>query len=288
MKPYLGYDTLIAMERDTELSKVDKNIDEKHNDIIKKNNIDDNNNIHQEHLRHNNNNNSNNNVVTKENKVSDVHLYDIELNDLRKETEKKDVPFFKYLFSKQYLIICIYFVTASYAMAYYNEAAGRMFPPKIERILAIITPFSFLPCILIGKLIDTLGIMFIFFIINYSGVLMYAFACFRIEPLDYMSIICNNIYISVYTSQIFCYINQSFPTKHFGKLVGFVSCCGGLLSLFTHFLYGTVTVNLLKGDTLLMNIVFACWLTLLFPIVIYLNYLGPKVLNSNAKEIAAA
>eukprot|EP00920_Eleutheroschizon_duboscqi_P008326 GHVT01019251.1.p1 GENE.GHVT01019251.1~~GHVT01019251.1.p1 ORF type:complete len:629 (-),score=62.27 GHVT01019251.1:1071-2957(-) len=176
--------------------------------------------------------------------------------------------FLQQLCSIPFFGICVYFTVAGLAMTYYQEAAGRLYSsPSVEKSLEILVPLSFIPCILIGKLIDTVTIMPVLILVNTSGVLCYVFTVTGSVACEYASAVCFTVYLSVFTSQVYCFVEETFSSVHFGKLIGTASCFGGLLSLLSNVLYDDVTVRLLGGNPIPMAVAFIIILTLEFGLI---------------------
>lgn len=150
--------------------------------------------------------------------------------------------FFKQLFSAKYLVLTLYFVGVGWASAFYQEAHNRLLSEAAKDFLKVLLPLSFLPCILWGYLADRWGILRVICACNTSGLLMYLFT-WGGGPLGYLSVLCFANYMSVFTSQVFVYIEQHFTYEHFGKLIGLIQMVGGLSSLACNPLYSKVALN---------------------------------------------
>ncbi|PHJ23133.1 transporter [Cystoisospora suis] len=186
----------------------------------------------------------------------------------------KTSSFWRQFFSLRYFLICLYFVVVSWSSAYFQQAARRMFTSEVISVLEILLPLSFIPCIILGKLADLIGILKVLVIVNTFGVLMYSFSFPKmIDATGYISSISFVMYISLFTSQVFVYIESTFSPNHFGKLIGIASMIGGLSSLVTNALYEDVTVKKNDGDPLVIQIVMTVLLCLQYVWILILGIL---------------
>ena len=81
--------------------------------------------------------------------------------------------FMKTVFSEKYLLVVIYFIAVGWVTSFYQEAHDRMLVPAAQRFLGSALPFSFIPCIFLGKLSESIGILPVMGIVNTSGALAY-------------------------------------------------------------------------------------------------------------------
>ncbi|KAL8453239.1 hypothetical protein Emag_001971 [Eimeria magna] len=151
--------------------------------------------------------------------------------------------FWKQLFSAKYIVLTLYFIGVGWASSFYQEAHNRLLSEPVRHFLKILLPLSFIPCIMWGYLADKWGIIRVLFVTNTSGLLMYVFTFGSVEALGYLSVICFTNYMSIFTSQVFVYIEQHFTYDHFGKLIGIIQMVGGLSSLACNPLYSEVALN---------------------------------------------
>ncbi|PHJ15953.1 amino acid transporter [Cystoisospora suis] len=164
-------------------------------------------------------------------------------------------PFLQQLTSERYILIVLYKIGVVVAAAYFQQATRRTFSEDVVRVRGIILPFAFIPCIFLGKLADTIHITRVLFIINTSGICMYGFSFSGSYACGCISVVFFTIYMSMYSSPIFVYVESTFSPQDFGKLGGLTLMIGGLLGLLTNPLYERVTVRLSKGSPLSMQIV---------------------------------
>lgn len=222
------------------------------------------------------------NMVSDSNKLDMNFSYKNSVKNIKEENRLR-----KLLVSKFYIVICLYFIICAITVAYYPVAAGTIFPKEIfeEKVLDTLLPFSFIPCIIIGKMIDLFGIMPIILFVNSAGLLSYFCVCFDVAFLYYLSIVLHVIYVSVLTSQVYCYVSDTFASHHFAKLIGIASCMGGLSSLVVNPLYDYVTVDAMGNKSLLMNAVFASVLAIMTPILVYIMLLKRKMVKYSLNAV---
>lgn len=173
-------------------------------------------------------------------------------------------PFLQQLTSERYILIVLYKIGVVVAAAYFQQATRRTFSEGVVRVRGIILPFAFIPCIFLGKLADTIHITRVLFIINTSGICMYGFSFSRFYACGCISVVFFTIYMSMYSSPIFVYVESTFSPQDFGKLGGLTLMIGGLVGLVTNPLYERVTVRLGKGSPLSMQIVMTILLAVQF------------------------
>lgn len=185
--------------------------------------------------------------------------------------------FWRQMMSVRFGLIVVYFVVVGWSSAYYQQAARRMFSPPVVQVMEILLPFSFVPCIILGKLADMYGIVKILYVVNSSGVLMYGLSFAKNANFPgYLSVIFFMIYMSLFTSQVFVYIEETFSPQHFGKLIGIASMVGGLLSLATNPLYEDVTLKKDHGNPLSIQIAMTALLCLQYATIVALGFLRRK------------
>ncbi|KFH10776.1 putative transporter [Toxoplasma gondii MAS] len=180
-------------------------------------------------------------------------------------------PFFHQLLSERYLLIVLYKIGVVLAASYFQQAARRVFSEQVVNIRGILLPFSFIPCILLGKLADVIGICRVLFLMNIFGLFMYGFSLSSSVLCGCISVVCFTLYMSFFSSQIFVYVEATFSPNDFGKLCGLSVMIGGIVGLLATPLYEHVTVQLSKGDPFSMQIVMIMilviqllWLTRLY------------------------
>ncbi|OEH73900.1 hypothetical protein cyc_06662 [Cyclospora cayetanensis] len=115
--------------------------------------------------------------------------------------------------------------------SFYQEAHDRILVQKAQDFLGSALPFSFIPCIILGKLSESIGIISVMGIVNTAGLLAYAFSLKQAAAAGMISVLCFMVYMSLFVSQVFVYIEENFPAVFFGRLIGIVQLVGGLLSL---------------------------------------------------------
>ncbi|CBZ54815.1 putative transporter, major facilitator family domain containing protein [Neospora caninum Liverpool] len=183
--------------------------------------------------------------------------------------KKQEVSFTSQAFTFLYFGICLYFTVCGWVMAYYQEAAGRFLSKDAEYALEILTPLSTIPCLIFGVVINRIGIMPVILLINTIGLLTYVcVAAAEHVVAQYFSVIFFFMYISIFTTQMYVFVESTFDSAHFGKLIGVASLIGGLMSLISNVLYGNVTVGMLNGDTGPVVIVLLLVIVLMYPLLL--------------------
>ncbi|ESS28447.1 putative transporter, partial [Toxoplasma gondii TgCatPRC2] len=83
----------------------------------------------------------------------------------------------------------------------------------------------------LGKVVDTVGIMPALLLLNSFITLAYGFSMIDSTFTAYLAAILYICYVSFYSSQSYCYVSDTFSSCHFGKLVGIIHMIAGFLSL---------------------------------------------------------
>ncbi|PHJ22007.1 major facilitator family protein [Cystoisospora suis] len=142
--------------------------------------------------------------------------------------------FFGEVFSAVFLPLCVYEALTLVANSFFASASRRLLPQAYEAN-QIIQIFAFVPAPLLGFVADQMGILTTMCILNGSGLVAFVLAMVPQVPaaeacqyLAALSIMVNNSFI---ISQVYCYVNQSFPEGHAGKLIGLACLVAGLPSL---------------------------------------------------------
>ncbi|KAL8433478.1 hypothetical protein ACSSS7_003868 [Eimeria intestinalis] len=149
-----------------------------------------------------------------------------------------------FICSREYAVLAIYFVVFSCAIVFYQEAPSRYFHENVVRALEAALPFSFVPCLLLGWVADVWGVIAVMALASGNGALAYACALWgRQGWLGYLSVLCFSNCIAVFTSQIFMYAEERFPSSHFGRLVGSLQLIGGAAALVCNPVYSAVVVS---------------------------------------------
>lgn len=148
-----------------------------------------------------------------------------------------DRTFMKTLFSEAYVLVVVYFIAVGWITCFYQEAHDRILVQEAQHFLGTTLPFSFVFCVLLGKLSELIGILSVMAIVNTSGVLAYSFSLKQTVTTGYISVFWFMVYMSLFVSQVFVYVEQTFSAQYFGRLIGLVQLVGGLLSLLISPLY---------------------------------------------------
>lgn len=185
--------------------------------------------------------------------------------------------FFRQLTSIQFIGITLYFSVVSLTIQFYEEASSnRLFTSEdVIEGLRWLTPLSCGPCVILGKFIDWFGLLPIMFVVNSTGVFCFGFVMIQTAATGYLSIINFCMYIALFTSQLFCFIEKVFDSRDFGKLVGIGTLVGGLIGLLSIPLY-RVTVFSFNEDPRPVCGILLGLVTLMFPVIAYLWYLSKR------------
>ncbi|OEH79430.1 hypothetical protein cyc_07652 [Cyclospora cayetanensis] len=159
-----------------------------------------------------------------------------------------DYRFLKTLSSEKYILIVIYFIAVGWITSFYQEGHDRILVQKAQDFLGSALPFSFIPCIILGKLSEFLGIIPVMGIVNTAGLLAYAFSLKQAATTGIISVLCFMVYMSLFVSQVFVYIESTFPAIYFGRLIGIVQLARAerFLRAFKRASYPYIKLNCLE------------------------------------------
>ncbi|SBS80048.1 novel putative transporter 1, putative [Plasmodium ovale] len=164
----------------------------------------------------------------------------IESEDFHK---RSIILFFNILVSYPGICVIIYFILFNISTVFYGMITDTYFSydRSIINVINILMPISCIPCIIFGRFINKYGAAVIIILMNAFSALMHLTALIKHRIAGLVSAFLYMCITSIYTSQIYCFIQNSFPSIVFGKLLGFASLCGGLFSLLCEKLYDNIT-----------------------------------------------
>lgn len=153
------------------------------------------------------------------------------LDQLASGREEKTASFLKQFTSSYAICIVLYSVFKAIMYAFFTTAGENLLGKQVNHFMGAALPFSLIPCILIGKVVDMVGIMPVLFFLNSCITLAYGFSMIPCLPTAYFSAILYICYVSFYSSQSYCFVSDTFSSAHFGKIVGTIHLIAGFLSL---------------------------------------------------------
>ncbi|OEH77015.1 hypothetical protein cyc_01879 [Cyclospora cayetanensis] len=153
------------------------------------------------------------------------------LNQLAETKEERPVSFVRQFISSYAICIVVYSILKAIMYAFFTTAAENLLGKQVNDFMGAALPFSLFPCIVIGKVVDMVGIMPILFFLNTCIALAYGFSMIPALPTAYFSALLYICYVSFYSSQSYCFVSDTFSSSHFGKIVGTIHLIAGFLSL---------------------------------------------------------
>lgn len=153
------------------------------------------------------------------------------LDQLAGATEEKTPSFVKQFTSSYAICIVVYSILKAIMYAFFTTAAENLLGKEVNNFMGAVLPFSLFPCIIIGKVVDMVGIMPVLFFLNTCITLAYGFSMIPSLPTAYMAALLYICYVSFYSSQSYCFVSDTFSSSHFGKIVGTIHLIAGFLSL---------------------------------------------------------
>ncbi|ETB60646.1 hypothetical protein YYC_02270 [Plasmodium yoelii 17X] len=179
------------------------------------------------------------NVSNNENK-NEITKNIIEGDDFHKQSI---LLFFKVLLSYPSICIIVYFILFNISTVFYGMVTDIYFSynKSIINVINILMPISFIPCIIFGRFINKYGAAIIIILMNAFSALMHLTALIKHQVAGLISAFLYMCAASIYTSQIYCFLLNAFPSVVFGKLLGITSLFGGIFSLFCEKLYDNIS-----------------------------------------------
>lgn len=153
------------------------------------------------------------------------------LDQLAGGTQEKTPSFVKQFTSSYAICIVVYSILKAIMYAFYTTAAENLLGKEVNDFMGAVLPFSLFPCIVIGKVVDMVGIMPVLFLLNACITLAYGFSMIPSLHTAYASALLYICYVSFYSSQSYCFVSDTFSSSHFGKIVGTIHLIAGFLSL---------------------------------------------------------
>lgn len=164
---------------------------------------------------------------------------------------KRNATFFSQCLSVHFACLVFYSGMVSVAMSFMQSSSSRLFSAKVLEFMEWALPFSFVPCVFMGKMIDMFGPFPVLLFMNTMGLLSYLCAASTaVEGVHYISVLAFCIYVSLDSEQIYCYVEYTFRPEHFGRLSGLLLAIDGTMSLVSIPLYDHLTVRNLGGNPL--------------------------------------
>lgn len=145
--------------------------------------------------------------------------------------------------SERFILLVLHFSGVGFLSAFYQEAHGRLLTIEAQQFLGLSLPLSFVPCMLLGLLSDRVGIVPVMMFVNAAGLAAFLFTLASQQLAGYLSVSCFVVYMALFSSQAFIYIEQTFSQKHFGRLAGLVELTGGLCSLLCSRVYSRAVLG---------------------------------------------
>ncbi|CAD2096428.1 novel putative transporter 1, putative [Plasmodium vinckei] len=200
-------------------------------------------------------------------------------NDLNKSKSTKNIIegedfhkqsimlFFKVLLSYPSICIIVYFILFNISTVFYAMVTDIYFSynKSLINMINILMPLSFIPCIIFGRFINKYGAAITIILMNACSALMHLTALIQHQITGVISVFLYMCVASIYTSQIYCFLSNAFPSIVFGKLVGITSLFGGMFSLFCEKLYENISNSSgNKNDPTTISILLAIFFIIMF------------------------
>ncbi|PHJ19329.1 transporter [Cystoisospora suis] len=135
------------------------------------------------------------------------------------------------LASKYCILMIVHSVIQAILYPFVSTSAEGLFGRDVNNFLGIGLPFSCISCVVYGKLTDMYGIMKVLLGINTLMAAVYGLALFKTTVASYLAAFLLILYVGFYSSQVYCYVSDTFATKQFGRIVGTIFMIAGFCSL---------------------------------------------------------
>ncbi|UKK01179.2 major facilitator superfamily MFS-1 protein [Theileria orientalis] len=136
------------------------------------------------------------------------------------------------------IVCCSIFLTS---IGFVNQSHREMLVTSDKQsavhVYKYINVLSFVPAPMFGKLIDLFGAGLVLLILHSCCFMYYFCVSFDVFAMKVIACVFFFFSVSLCISSTYCYINQRFPRKSFGILVGFAFLIAGLTNLTNIALY---------------------------------------------------
>ncbi|PFH36557.1 hypothetical protein BESB_047490 [Besnoitia besnoiti] len=191
------------------------------------------------------------------------------------EEEGKAPKFWTQVFSKYAFGIIVYSVLKAIMYAFFTTGGENLLGKQVNDFMGAALPFSCLPCLVLGKVVDTVGIMPALLLLNSFITLAYGFSMIGSTGSAYVAALLYICYVSFYSSQSYCYVSDTFSSCHFGKLVGIIHMIAGFLSLLKIPMQ-TLVVHVFNSRYLYPCLIMLGFCMVNFCVLLWLVYLKRK------------
>ncbi|XP_955239.1 uncharacterized protein TA05145 [Theileria annulata] len=138
---------------------------------------------------------------------------------------------------------CLAFCSSIFlaAIGFVNKSHREMLVSSDKKsaveIFRYMNILSFIPGPILGKLVDIWGAGIILWLLHSFCLGYYIFTALDLYASKICACVCYFFSSSLCVSITYCYVNQRFPRKYFGVLVGFIFFVAGIVNLFNIPLY---------------------------------------------------
>ncbi|PFH38163.1 hypothetical protein BESB_005040 [Besnoitia besnoiti] len=135
------------------------------------------------------------------------------------------------LLSKFCFLMVFHVVIQALAYPFLSTSAEGLFGKDVNNFLGVGMPFSCISCIIYGKLTDMYGITKVLLGLNTIITAVFGLALVQTRATAYIAAVLLIFYVGFYSSQVYCYVSDTFASAQFGRIVGAIFMIGGFCSL---------------------------------------------------------
>ncbi|CBZ56012.1 conserved hypothetical protein [Neospora caninum Liverpool] len=135
------------------------------------------------------------------------------------------------LMSKYCLLMVIHTVVQALAYPFLSTSAENLYGKDVNNFLGFGLPFGCVACIIYGKLTDMYGITKVLIGINTIITVVFVLTLVQTTVTAYIAAVLIIFYVGFYSSQVYCFVSDTFAAAQFGRIVGSIFMVGGFSSL---------------------------------------------------------
>lgn len=135
--------------------------------------------------------------------------------------------------SLKFACISIFFFVVNLTLTYHQYFINATYKSDSYtiQILEISFVSSFIPCIILGVLVEKFGIAIVLLLLNFFGLLVPILSLYPNNVTGIIMSLCIMLMYSMFTTPIFCYVQQAFPKHVFGVISGIIYTIGGCAAM---------------------------------------------------------
>ncbi|KFH12203.1 putative transporter [Toxoplasma gondii VAND] len=135
------------------------------------------------------------------------------------------------LMSPYCILMVVHTVIQSILYPFLSTSAENLYGKDVNNFLGICLPFGCVACIIYGKLTDMYGITKVLIGLNTIITVVFVLTLIHTVATSYIAAVLIIVYVGFYSSQVYCFVSDTFAAAQFGRIVGTIFIVGGFSSL---------------------------------------------------------